>query len=714
MELTSQQLYQAGSSSLEHGPYHVVYQEAYAQRTYGIQEGRQHSDPLQYFQISEPKTKPTPQGPSGLPFILTIPEYEQNHNPNEMPQDIQRNRRSWHDGIYIQNSANWTSDHSLHGQQRHPQELDQRGPSATANGWQEQIYPTHNSLSNGLFKGNRVRKLEHGTPPPPPPPPPQTTSASTHGIVRSSYDGRTTKAPRTVNACTSCRSLKAKCSGHHPTCDNCKEKIFECIYKDVPPHKIEKTEALLTKIDVRTQEMEKLLQQLTANSKRTSMAEGLVQTLITSQHEPAVWRSHRTAATGILTCEVVRKIVGDVMDDEESAETIWREADLYMKHVNSSYPLFTSEQLKSLIQEFIRTNSIPHTTSGQSVGLKRKRPDSEQPRSPQLSIELALLLIIRALGKKYDKPLSPEHEGSSSGSPSGSTMFRNGYPTTKHVEKVWSIILDEHPCHENRISSLTPGSGYFDAATDIMAKHIGGSSLRHVQIYLLRHHYLFEAARALEISLQSNLKLFDSTAWDSTVVITFWTHRLLEGELLAERALSRSNLGDWEKTLPLPEIEQKHPFMIQLQFQNQLGAIDTELYQQKCLENLDNRVLDEQVALPNLYATVERLYRRDPDAKVSSLASNYAKRGIEILEYSIKLSNLFKDDPLITYAQWGNVMILLAAFSDVAVKHFIKHDLLKDLVSQTRESLSAWLLSALGQKYIRVLKDMALKTGLYQ
>ena len=59
-------------------------------------------------------------------------------------------------------------------------------------------------------------------------------------------------------------------------------------------------------------------------------------------------------------------------------------------------------------------------------------------------------------------------------------------------------------------------------------------------------------------------------------------------------------------------------------------------------------------------------------------------------------------------------MILLAASADVAVKHFIKHDLLRHLVSQTQESLSTWPSSALEQKYVKVLKDMALRTGLYQ
>jgi hypothetical protein len=112
--------------------------------------------------------------------------------------------------------------------------------------------------------------------------------------------------------------------------------------------------------------------------------------------------------------------------------------------------------------------------------------------------------------------------------------------------------------------------------------------------------------------------------------------------------------------------------------------------------DFDIRVLDDQVALSNLYATVERLYRRvgeiykphsieaddpnsmmtrrlnakaiakmaltfrpclmillnwkDPGAKISNLVSDYAKRCIGVLEYSIKLSNLIKDDPLITHA----------------------------------------------------------------
>ena len=228
------------------------------------------------------------------------------------------------------------------------------------------------------------------------------------------------------------------------------------------------------------------------------------------QHENAVWRSHRTAASSILSSDFVRNIVGNVVDDDENAETIRREANLYMEHVNALYPLLTLTQLESLIRDFLTNQGISETISEQSAGPKGKQSGSELPQS---SIERALLLLIRALGKKYDNATSsPEAEGS----PGGSTMFRDGYPTPNHVENPWLTAAPaEHSSHDTRIVSVTPGSEYFAAATDIMATHIGGSSLCHVQAYLLtsiyygqlaqhaqRNKSLSEAARALQTFLQ--------------------------------------------------------------------------------------------------------------------------------------------------------------------------------------------------------------------
>jgi hypothetical protein len=67
-----------------------------------------------------------------------------------------------------------------------------------------------------------------------------------------------------------------------------------------------------------------------------------------------------------------------------------------------------------------------------------------------------------------------------------------------------------------------------------------------------------------------------------------------------------------------------------------------------------------------------------------------------VLQYFVVI-----DVVVILYLSAINVMILLAAFSDVTVKHFINHDLLRDLVSHTRDSLLAWPSSALEQNTVK-------------
>ena len=108
-------------------------------------------------------------------------------------------------------------------------------------------------------------------------------------------------------------------------------------------------------IDIRIQVMETLLNRLIAVGEpgTTSL-----------QHERLVWRIQRTAASSILSCDFVRKVVGSVVDDcedgedNENAETILREADLYMNHVNILYLILTATQLKSLTQDFIRGEGL--------------------------------------------------------------------------------------------------------------------------------------------------------------------------------------------------------------------------------------------------------------------------------------------------------------------------------------------------------------------
>jgi hypothetical protein len=59
-------------------------------------------------------------------------------------------------------------------------------------------------------------------------------------------------------------------------------------------------------------------------------------------------------------------------------------------------------------------------------------------------------------------------------------------------------------------------------------------------------------------------------------------------------------------------------------------------------------------------------------------------------------------------------MILLAAFCDTSLKPLVELDLLKGLIKEVLDSLTAWHSSELTPKYVEVLKAMAIQVGLYE
>lgn len=93
----------------------------------------------------------------------------------------------------------------------------------------------------------------------PPPPPPSTSPMTTptfdgpmsmycppqnhphpppreqYSVAPYSQPAKPRKAQRAAQACDSCRNLKAKCDEGRPACGSCKEKNFECHYRDPPP-----------------------------------------------------------------------------------------------------------------------------------------------------------------------------------------------------------------------------------------------------------------------------------------------------------------------------------------------------------------------------------------------------------------------------------------------------------------------------------------------
>ncbi|QSZ36517.1 hypothetical protein DSL72_006397 [Monilinia vaccinii-corymbosi] len=86
-----------------------------------------------------------------------------------------------------------------------------------------------------------------------------------YSVTPYSQPAKPRKAQRAAQACDSCRNLKAKCDEGRPACGSCKEKNFECHYRDPPPKPIDKAstdiiEALL-RLENRNQN---LLEVLTA------------------------------------------------------------------------------------------------------------------------------------------------------------------------------------------------------------------------------------------------------------------------------------------------------------------------------------------------------------------------------------------------------------------------------------------------------------------
>ncbi|KAJ6125789.1 hypothetical protein N7471_010282 [Penicillium samsonianum] len=59
------------------------------------------------------------------------------------------------------------------------------------------------------------------------------------------FRARQRKANRATQACNQCRARKAKCDEGRPNCSHCKENNLGCVYKEVSPHKQEKTTQLI-------------------------------------------------------------------------------------------------------------------------------------------------------------------------------------------------------------------------------------------------------------------------------------------------------------------------------------------------------------------------------------------------------------------------------------------------------------------------------------
>ena len=146
-------------------------------------------------------------------------------DPSDEPQQV----------LYRQSPTNH-SDHVLnpphHDRPSHPG-YDSGGPSPrSATQYRPPAYISHqppHSPMNAHESFHSPGFPIHGPP----------TTQPPYGSV--SYPANTVatavkrKAQRASQACDSCRTLKAKCDEGRPTCQSCKEKGQNCVYRDPPP-----------------------------------------------------------------------------------------------------------------------------------------------------------------------------------------------------------------------------------------------------------------------------------------------------------------------------------------------------------------------------------------------------------------------------------------------------------------------------------------------
>ncbi|EGD94742.1 hypothetical protein TESG_02247 [Trichophyton tonsurans CBS 112818] len=122
-------------------------------------------------------------------------------------------------------------------------------------------YGADSSHPNGEHHGMQMISPVDGMQPPPPTPrsyPPSTPMAQSHGPYdqgnyylnqansqAQSQAQRQRRTTRAQQACDQCRARKAKCDEGRPSCSLCKESNSVCVYKDVPPHKHERSTQLV-------------------------------------------------------------------------------------------------------------------------------------------------------------------------------------------------------------------------------------------------------------------------------------------------------------------------------------------------------------------------------------------------------------------------------------------------------------------------------------
>ncbi|KAJ9481583.1 hypothetical protein VN97_g11888 [Penicillium thymicola] len=154
---------------------------------------------------------------------------------------------------------------------------------------------------------------------------------------------RQRKTNRATQACDQCRARKAKCDEGRPNCSHCKENNIDCVYKDVPPHKQERTtQSLLDKLSQLESRMEEHDNCMYERIEKMQM-----QMLNKLDKQPPQTVQERPASKEGMPRTHIFEPIDPRLDDREEADG---ELSIPFEHTTAAHKLLMWPSIKRLLQ----------------------------------------------------------------------------------------------------------------------------------------------------------------------------------------------------------------------------------------------------------------------------------------------------------------------------------------------------------------------------
>lgn len=293
---------------------------------------------------------------------------------------------------------------------------------------------------------------------------------------------------------------------------------------------------------------------------------------------------------------------GGLMLDSDAVDRYFRS---FMDHIHILHPFLEPKVLRTMIHTFKRKYSWDYraTQSAAAVGVKRKRENTESPRSiedhhtpghletrthaktynpgingPLIehSIANSIVLLVVALGKvtAHRDPLpgpaattnmrtSTPHGNMYSDLPMHMSAPTSPFNNQIALNGINHVGASSPANPQGKNMDAIPGLAYFAKAADILGEHPGGSDVSHIQAYLLAGLYMGQLARIIpsyfyiQKACMAAQILIESTPYTQNTMkparrnlinFAFWSCLQLESDIAAEVELPLSGITRYESS----------------------------------------------------------------------------------------------------------------------------------------------------------------------